>query len=353
MTAGPAAPAAPRDTVVVTAYGRTRYVGSAVRSVLRGLSPEERPEIVVVTDAVEGAVRADLVGLGAVLVRPEGSDLGAWIVAALQAARGDRIWFLDDDDLFAAGKLRLLRSVLDGDPSTLYLHHRHRPFLGDGDPPADPAARVPEGSTVRRWPIQALAGDPATVRRLWDAGVAFNSSSLVVDRRVVEAVRAPLAQTRGGFAALLFLGTLARGDGTLVDDPRILGWYRVHATNSSADREPVRRRRWSRQVRFAAVVVHDADLALAWGRAAGVAPSVLALLASRRERFALWQTIGTPATSRAACLRAAARYLRATPLRAWSHGADAIGAALLSACAPHRLARWLEATRPGTVRRES
>jgi glycosyltransferase involved in cell wall biosynthesis len=135
-----------RISTCIAAYNAERYVAAALDSVLtQSLRPHE---IIVVDDGSTDGTAAVLSGFGARirLIRQENHGPAHALNRAIAEATGDAFAFLDADDLWLAGKLRLQHDVLAGEPGLEAVFGHMRQFLS---PELDPAAArryaVPEG----------------------------------------------------------------------------------------------------------------------------------------------------------------------------------------------------------------
>ncbi len=103
-------------SVVVLAYNRDRFVMDAVNSVLNQTLPMNRYEIIVVTNLA--SVEKMVGGLVDRVVRHD--DTRGGYARGIETTNGEFVAFLDDDDMFARGKLEHVVEVFDKDKSLLY-----------------------------------------------------------------------------------------------------------------------------------------------------------------------------------------------------------------------------------------
>jgi len=106
-------------SVVVLAYNRDRFVMDAVNSVLNQTLPMNRYEIIVVTNLA--SVERMVGGLVDRVVRHD--DARGGYARGVEVSNGELVAFLDDDDMFARGKLEHVVEVFNKDKSLGFYHH--------------------------------------------------------------------------------------------------------------------------------------------------------------------------------------------------------------------------------------
>jgi Glycosyl transferase family 2 len=214
----------PLLSVVVVAHERRAFVGEALRSIELQTLPRDRFEVFLLKDFEAPEIQAQVDRLGATVVEMTPGPLGKWIADVSGRLRGEIIAFLDDDDAFEPEKLEGTVERFRTNETAVYLHHGTRPL--DGHDRADSSGAVDRRP---RGPNELLVIPPAEWRRsfrdVWRRGAAFNLSSIVVRRQVVEAFPDALAQVRLSLSVFLFYAAL-RLDGTVLLDGRALVRYR-------------------------------------------------------------------------------------------------------------------------------
>ncbi len=215
----------PRITVLITAYQRQNYLRDAVRSVLASPVPRSDYEIVLVTDEIAPALADEFRGLGVKVLRVATIRGGEMWVAGLQAATGDVIAFLDDDDCFYPGKLSRVLEVFE-DPDVIWYHHGYRRVDEERRPlPRTSANR--SGIQVYSAPLNRH--DLGRIRR---AGGFYNNTCHAV-RRIA------LTDHRNEFLEVTFgqdfaIPALLSGAGKVIIDPsNILSEFRTHWSQGS------------------------------------------------------------------------------------------------------------------------
>ena len=158
MSSGPEAPGRgpasgrPFVSVVVTAYRRRQYLVEAVRSVVAtSLAPSEY-EVVVVKDFSDPAVDSELSRLGpnVHLITIDLPRMGDSLARGVEAARGEVVAFLEDDDRFLPGKLEAVAARFHADANLGFLRNAYHAIDAEGRPvgtwenfrPTPPAVRT-------------------------------------------------------------------------------------------------------------------------------------------------------------------------------------------------------------------
>ncbi|MFL5960987.1 MAG: glycosyltransferase family 2 protein [Gaiellaceae bacterium] len=105
----------PLVSVLIGVYDSARYLGEAIESVLA--QDYEPLELIVVDDgSTDGSGDVARGYPGVRVVRQENAGNGAARNRAVEEACGELYAFLDADDRFTPGKLRLQHAALDADP---------------------------------------------------------------------------------------------------------------------------------------------------------------------------------------------------------------------------------------------
>jgi hypothetical protein len=229
-------------SAVVTAHDRKEFLSDAVRSAVASGADE----VLVVRnfagpiEGFEGRYR-DL--------PCSNEETGVKEAVGLEAATGDVVAFLDDDDMWDAAKVPHLRELFGGDPALVYYCH--------GQLPVDAAGR-PVQAYHREWsqkqPQRFAAWDGRDFETLFREIWPGNNSSTVVRR--AWGLEWAAALREAGWGADRFWITAALLDQhpiRLEDTP--LTRLRLHALNMSQTRgaspEEFRRRHATASARFA------------------------------------------------------------------------------------------------------
>ena len=106
----------PLMSVMIGVFDAAQYIGEAIESVLA--QDYEPIELIVVDDgSTDGSGKVAQGFKGVHVIRQDNSGNGAARNRAVEAATGELYAFLDADDRFTPGKLRLQKAALDADPN--------------------------------------------------------------------------------------------------------------------------------------------------------------------------------------------------------------------------------------------
>lgn len=224
----------PDVSVILVFHSRLEYLNSALDSVLRQNLPSERFEIILVGPTRPPDLPERDSPPSVRLVTCDEPGLGAKIARGVQAARAGVIAFLEDDDLYARGRLAFLVDAFRSDPSLTYLQNGFDVIDEGGQPrsPKDLHVRM-----MRAWKTRGIVRVPGPTKtqdlkaiRAFPAG--FNISSIAV-RRGLLAGHLDLFQSVDMLVdvTLLYLSLLAPG--YLRFDPVSLTVIRKHASSDS------------------------------------------------------------------------------------------------------------------------
>jgi glycosyltransferase involved in cell wall biosynthesis len=155
-------------SVVVAVLDGERFIADALRSILGQTRPPA--EVCVVDDGSTDGTAAVVAGFADAgvrcLRRPARGGQAAALNLGVASTGGERLAFLDADDVWAADKLRLQGAALDGDPTldVVYGHMRER-VLFAGAPAAVAArdgavrpAHLPGAMLIRRGAFTRVGG---------------------------------------------------------------------------------------------------------------------------------------------------------------------------------------------------
>lgn len=135
------APPSPKFSVIIPAFNAAAFLPQTLASVMNQTAmsdtemsePGHRLEIIVVDDASSDGTPAIATAHAAkgvrYLRRPVQGGIGAARNSGIAMARGEYLAFLDADDLWPAGRLRLLLAALDGADAPRIAFGHMRQFL--------------------------------------------------------------------------------------------------------------------------------------------------------------------------------------------------------------------------------
>ena len=210
----------PKVTAVITAHDRVAFLPRAVRSALQSGADE----VIVVRnysspiEGCEGQYRDILCTV---------PDTGEKQCRGIEAAAGDIVAILDDDDLWTPEKVPRVRAVFSEDPTLVYWCHAQTPIDAD-DRPTQAGHRELAATHPERFPQWDGKDFTDLVRNIWPG----NSSSTSLRRTwALEWVAA--AREAGWSADLFWLFAAVLSGRRLLITPETLTRLRLHAQNMS------------------------------------------------------------------------------------------------------------------------
>jgi glycosyltransferase involved in cell wall biosynthesis len=224
----------PEIAVVVGAYSRESYLRDAVRSVLAQTVPRDAIEVLVTKDFERPELDAELARDGVRVVRDETSRIGAWLLAAIRETRAPIVTLLDDDDLYAPGRLARVLEIFRTHPEVGFYRNRVAMIDPAGEPL--PVATWPlRGSDPyfdARGPVRIEPGSKADLVDLLfrRTRVSFNSSTMAFRRELLDGRRGEYFAETGLPDSSLLLNAVVSPWGLFLDDRR-LTLHRVHTSN--------------------------------------------------------------------------------------------------------------------------
>lgn len=226
--------AGPVASIVVTAYGRTRYVREAIASAVGQDSPRSSYEVILIKNFDDKDLDSELARKDVRLVRAEGS-MGEYLALASTLARGRVVCFLEDDDRFAPEKISSVLRTYRATPF-LYLHNGYS-CIDDGGrdlPPSRARLLHFESAPSRSLRTESGATSSGQIAGLLRREADFNLSCISVTADFLRSIRESMARTRGWFDGFLFYLALY-GGGPVIADSEVLTRYRIHDSLSRAD----------------------------------------------------------------------------------------------------------------------
>jgi Glycosyl transferase family 2 len=176
-----------RASVLITAYRRRRWLGEAVASALRQTEPVEVVVVKEHPDPEDDAWR----GQGVRVVNEDLPVVGEVFVRGLAECHGDVVCFLDDDDMFVAGKAEEVLRRFREKPRLSMVRNSQEPVNPDGSP----------REWRRQQPTREMVLDsdsPEALDEAIHAGALVNLSTMSVRRSAVWERRDLLARVEYG-----------------------------------------------------------------------------------------------------------------------------------------------------------
>jgi glycosyltransferase involved in cell wall biosynthesis len=285
----------PTVSAVVTAHDRREFLPKAVRSAL----DSGADEVVVVRNfsgpivGCEGRYRD---------IPCDVPDTGEKEARGVEAATGDIVAFLDDDDLWEVTKVPALRERFGQRPDLVYLCHTQRPIDSSGAFVVAAHAEI-QGKDVTRFARVGRTDLRTLVDQVWPG----NNSSTAV-RRTWALGWVPTLREAGWSCDLLWFvaALLDRGGMELLPGPLVR--LRLHDRNMSQTRgsspEEFRRRHGEASARFARAYDVLARVTL---QRQGPGSSMVRFLTEEAVSFHFFADLESGARPRAAAWRALRR----------------------------------------------
>jgi glycosyltransferase involved in cell wall biosynthesis len=254
-------------SVVIPSYNSASYLGEALKSVRDQTRPAD--EVIVVDDRSSDGTAEIARAAGAVcLSTPRNAGPSAARNIGISAARGDLVAFLDADDVWEPHHLATLVPLLERNPEAALAYSRVRKFgVQTGDSPPS----LPEGT-----PTEAFW-------TLLRTNNVIPQMAAVVRREALLAAGGYEESMRHSEDYDLWLRIAWRRP--FVCSRQITGWYRTHASQTTAGAAPrMARAWWSTRGRALELVRRE-------GTAADVARAAEALREAWSDdlRWAWWQ----------------------------------------------------------------
>lgn len=312
----------PRVSAVVTAHDRTAFLAEAVRSALASGADE----ILVVRNfggaiaGCEGRYR-DL--------RCDAPETAEKEARGLEAASGEVVGFLDDDDLWEPTKVARLRALFGPRPDLVYYCHGHRPVDAAGRPveASHPELVDKDAARFSTWDREDFE---QLVRTVWPG----NNSSTVV-RRAWGVGWLPWLRETGWSVDMFWLVAALLGGRGFEIGPDPLTRLRLHERNMSqtrgSDRADFRRRHGEASERFARSTSVLARLA---SERTGPDSSMSRYLRERAAGYRFFADLESGASPRRSALRALRAGAGRTDRAVW-------GSAIITIVAPTGARRLL------------
>lgn len=219
----------PYISVIITAYNRKQFLKEAVESVLSQTLNKELYEIILIKNFETRYDRQWAKKGVKLLFRPSGT-VGAFLNDAINAAQGEVVSFLDDDDLFDRHKLDKIYRNFCQDPNLIY-YYNGREYIDDSSNPVR-EIKISQSLANPKGSKESSTSKSSSYRIILLN--CFNISCISIRRDVAFSrlkwlKRMPTMQdTFMGCAALSVL------NGSALISADTLTGYRIHKSNTSS-----------------------------------------------------------------------------------------------------------------------
>lgn len=216
---------APRISVIITAHNRKSYLEDALKSVIGQTLDRKLYEIIVVKNFNDDSLDRSLEGNGAISIFSDTEFLGLDKVLGAQAAGGNIICFLDDDDLFLPKKLETVLHFFDSYPDLVFYRNNPRFFDEMGE----------KGQMIRGTSRTHNFLNPSyrEMKTLLEDRAAFNSSCISIRKSLIAEKLDEFASVKNVVDYYLFI--LASNSGKrIIADSEELTRYRISGKLSTS-----------------------------------------------------------------------------------------------------------------------
>ncbi|MEM0136070.1 MAG: glycosyltransferase [Thermoplasmatales archaeon] len=220
-------------SVVITAYNRTKFLSSAIESVLKQEKTGTGIEIIVISNVdfrTDGIPQS--FNLKKIIM--EGT-IGEFLSAGIESASGEIIAFLDDDDIWMANRIERLESVFS-DMNVIFYHSMYS-YIDSGRKPIKYVRNV-EKNDFNAFSTPLILDDSRNSKYIREAikrRADFNLSCIAVRKKLameyIDTLKL-ITSAQDGF----FFWTAVMSGGDLFIDNLGLIQYRVHHSNVSGTR---------------------------------------------------------------------------------------------------------------------
>jgi len=239
----------PFISVIITAYNRREFIKDAVKSIINSMLPEDEYEIIVVKNFKDEYVDGIVEKTGGKSIIADLVTVGTMIVLGINAARGDIVTFLDDDDMYLPNRLNIIKRIFNSIHSLIYYHNNVIPINETGSIIRD---KLVESTNIYNSIIAYNHEDKLDMLKRYGLGPGLRLSSIAVKRSFIKRWVNIIKYFPELQDVIVFLLALI-DEGAIIHDPRPLTYYRVSSTSASSARAIVNPiNRFNRAVRISA-----------------------------------------------------------------------------------------------------
>jgi len=217
----------PIISVIVIAHDRKMFIRESIESVLYQNIPARNFEIIVVKNFRDVEIDTYLKHKGIKNIYTEALSLGEKCLIGISLSLGEIITFLEDDDIYLEGRLKRITEVFE-DKDVVYYHNDHSIINTNG--------KILSGSIFNNlgysYSTKFESLNWAVLRKLLNAGVYFNLSSIAIRKSILENKLQGLKELTVASDNFIFYVALDTGKVIYADSAKLTG-YRVHPNNDS------------------------------------------------------------------------------------------------------------------------
>ena len=218
----------PFISVIIIAHDNKEFLMEAAMSACDQSLRRENFEIICVKNFTEELFDSELSKYTDVVINSQSRSYGGKARAALQAARGYVICFLDYDDLFFKDKLRIVYETFKKNKDLVYFHNGRTSRLSEF---------VTTGSVLTMEPVKSHSIDLKEAHyrdliRFFRNYPDFNSSSISVRKSILAGKETEIESMVMHPDTFLLFSAL-ESDGMLLDSSMVLTFYRVHHSTTN------------------------------------------------------------------------------------------------------------------------
>ncbi len=228
-------PANPYISVIIGTYYRKEYIRDAIESVFKQDMPREDYELIVFRSFKDKEIDSYLLHNNAVIIESGLLSIGEIIAKSIEAANGDVICFLDDDDIFEPGKLSKVNTLFKKNENLFFYHNNQtfcdkvgNPIIGFKRKKSPPPYIEFQNSNFKEL-YNKMEADNVFLDSLW-----FNLSSISVRKNIFSGKLDMVKKITGHSDDLMFFLTYSLPEKvSLINDVECLTIYRLHNSTTN------------------------------------------------------------------------------------------------------------------------
>ena len=220
-------------SVIITAYNRKEFLGSAVRSCLAQTLPRDKFEIIIVKNFQDGETDTLSKENDCIILSNVDGTIGEQLKAGIEAASGEIICFLDDDDQYLPEKLDTVQQIFNDNHSLIY-YHNSSSLIDDKGSEIDGFFQPPPSSDLLLSgnKLKMLRKNLKLRRDININSILTNLSCVSIRKNVITNYVDKLPGLIDGTDHFAFYAALA-AKGDMLINGKILNRYRIHSSTSN------------------------------------------------------------------------------------------------------------------------